>query len=374
MIQAIGMLCSRFVLSCTASGWRWQLHPNSLRNQHVRAVKLAQKGLVQIVNLDVPRPGPDEVLLRVTNCGICGSDLHAYRGAWGGNSFPGHELCATVEVAGPDVRGLSPGQRVVAECFAHCGKCAACTRGDYNLCQAQRYFPGRPAGGMAEEVVYPAGSLFAVPEAFSDAQAAMVEPLAVAWRAVARAEVSGGESIAVIGAGTIGLLCAWVCAARGASHVFLLAKHPHQAQKARELGVAEPILPQDGNPQEIIAGRAGGVDAAIDCAAAGTSLSVALAIVRKGGRVVEAGGVTRPLLVALGPLTDGELRVTGSSCYGMTDGRPDFEWAMELIASGKVSPERLITHMFPLAEAAKAFQTAADKTTGAIKVMVAVGD
>ena len=334
------------------------------------AATFAEKGVVRLAEFDVPEAAPGEVLLRVLRCGICGSDLHAYRGAWGGNSHPGHELCAVVEKLGPGVSALRPGARVTAECFAHCGRCEACRRGDYNLCEAIRFSPGRPAGGMAEFIAYPAAGLFAVPDALSDEQAALVEPLAVAFRAVARAGVAEGESVAVVGGGTIGLLCASVAAARGAGPVFLLAKYPHQVDKARELGGVEPLLPQDGNPVELIKERAGRVDVALDCAAAGTSFTTALSLVRPQGRVVEVGGVTRPLLSALSPLVNGELRVTGSSCYATTDGRPDFEWAIQLIAEGKLRPEALVTHTFPLAEAAEAFRTAADKKSGSVKVLL----
>jgi len=336
----------------------------------MRAAKIVEKGVVEVLELDMPAPGPGEALLRVSFCGICGSDLHAYRGAWTPDRTPGHEFCAVVEAVGPGVSGIAPGARVTAECFAHCGACEPCERGDYNLCESRTFFPGRPAGGIAERIVYPAACLFVVPDGMSDEQACVVEPTAVAFRAVARGGVKAGDSVVVIGAGTIGLLCAAVASARGAARVLLLAKHPHQADKARQLAIAEPLLPQDGNPQQVVKDRIGAADVVIDCAASGTSLSVALALAARGGRVVEVGGVTRPLMVALNPLVDRELHVTGSSCYGTTDGRPDFAWAIDLIAQGQVKAEALITHTFPLGRVAEAFQTAADKKTGSIKVLV----
>jgi threonine dehydrogenase-like Zn-dependent dehydrogenase len=205
-------------------------------------------------------------------------------------------------------------------------------------------------------------------------QAAMVEPLAVAFRAVSRALVKAGDSVAVIGGGTIGLLCAAVARARGASPTFLAAKYPHQAGKAAELGVTRPLLAAEGDPREAILGQTGGrgVDAAIDTVAVGTSLSTAISVVARKGRLVEVGGASRPLLAALYPLVSREIQMTGSSCYAVTEGRRDFEWAMDLIAEGKVNVCTLITHTFPLARVAEAFRTAADKKTGSIKVMVSM--
>ncbi len=338
----------------------------------MRAARLADKCAVEIVELDEPRPGPGEVLLRVLLCGICGSDLHLYRGRWPGSGSLGHEFCATVEQAGPGVRGFERGTRVVGEGYAHCGECASCRRGDWNQCKSLAWDPGRPAGGMAEWLVYPAGSLVTVPEELTDRQASMVEPCAVAFRALARAGVRTGQSVVVIGGGTMGLLCACVASAEGASPVWLVAKHAHQARKAAELSVATPLLAADGDPRQVIekATDGRGVDVAIDSVAAGTSLSVALSLTARKGRLVEVGGVTRPLMVALNALVEREIEITGSSCYAVTDGRRDFEWAMDLIAQGRLSPQKLITHTFPLEEAAEAFRVAADKRTGSIKVLV----
>ena len=337
----------------------------------MRAVRLAGKEKVELVCLEALQPAAGEVLLRILRCGLCGSDLHAYRGRWALPGKLGHEFCAVIEQVGSGVTGLQQGMRVAGECFAHCGRCEACRRGAYNHCESIAWFPGRPCGALAEFMTYPAGALIPVPEPLTHEQVAMVEPLAVAHHAVWSARVEAGQSVAVIGGGTIGLLCAAVARVRGASRVFLLAKYPHQGRKAVELGIATPLLPADGPPRERLrqqtAGR--GVDVVLDCVAAGASVSTALSLVRAQGRVVELGGAAGPVPVLLNPLVDGELTMVGCSCYAATEGRRDFEWAIHLIAAGSVRPEALITHTFPLPEAAEAFRIAADKKTGSIKVM-----
>ncbi|GAG47670.1 unnamed protein product [marine sediment metagenome] len=175
----------------------------------------------------------------------------------------------------------------------------------------------------------------------------------------------------MIGAGTIGLLCAAVAAQRGASPIVVVAKHPHQAELAERMGA--DLMIQLGKADPVKAMREacdGGPDAVIDCVAAGTSFSSALAAARRQGRVVVVGEATRPLLAALGPVIHRELEVTGSFCYGTTDGKPDFAWAIELIQDGKVDVERLVTHTLPLHRMEEAFGIAADKSSGAIKVIV----
>ena len=342
----------------------------------MRAARIAQKGTVEIISTPEPAPGPGEVLVRVIECGICGSDLHVYRGEWSAGSKIGHEICGVVERAGPDVAGLPPGTRVCAECFSHCGACRFCRRGDYNLCEAISFLPGIEHSGFAEKATLPAQALYRAPESLSDAQVMLVEPTAVAFRAVSRAGAGPGASLAVLGAGTIGLLCAAVARAAGASPVAVAAKHPHQAQMAEALGADFVVrIGEKSATQALTEAAAGrGFDAAVDTVARGASFSTALAAVRRRGRVVLVGGVTRPLLLNAGPLEDRELEVTGSQCYALTNGKPDFQSAIELIESGRVPAANLVTHTMPLEGAGEAFRIANDKSSGAIKVAVRMSD
>jgi (R,R)-butanediol dehydrogenase/meso-butanediol dehydrogenase/diacetyl reductase len=184
----------------------------------MRVARIVEKGKVELVEAPEPEPGPGQVRIRMLECGICGSDLHAYRGEWAG-AKTGHEICGIVDVLGEGVDGPPVGTRICAECFGHCGECDFCRAGDYNLCESVSYAGWQDHGHLADKTLSPATSLFPVPEEFSDTDAMMVEPLAVAFRAVVRAGPVDGASVAVLGAGTIGLLCAAVAKARGAEHV-----------------------------------------------------------------------------------------------------------------------------------------------------------
>jgi len=340
----------------------------------MKAAQVAGKERIELVEVPEPRGEDGKAVVRVLQCGICGSDLHAYRGEWGGSGFAlGHEFCGVVEQVGRGGTSSLVGQRVCSECFGHCGQCEYCHRGDYNLCTSMRHMGGSKHGALAEKVAMPASSLFVLPESLSDVQGMMVEPLAVAFRAVSRAQVHAGETVAVIGGGTIGLLCGAVAVAKGAAKVLLFARYEHQAQMATRLGVHRALLPGDDDPQVTVneATAGAGVDVVLDTVAREDSLSTALALACRKGTVVELGGITGPLQASLGPLVSRELRLLGSSCYAFTEGRKDFAWAIELIESGRIAPELLVTHTFPLSQVQEAFATANDKKTGSIKVAVA---
>jgi len=338
----------------------------------MRAARVTEKRTVELVEVPEPEPGPGFVLVRVRQCGICGSDLHLYRGHWRGGK-PGHEICGVVERLGQGVSGLAEGARVCAECFGHCGECRFCRSGDYNQCESISWRGWQEHGALTERVTYPTRALYAVPDSMSDSEVVMVEPLAVAFRAVSRAGVGPGCSVGVVGAGTIGLLCVAAAKAAGAERTVAVARHPHQAEAALRMGADRVALIGADNPADVL-GPEHPVDAAIDTVAAGTSFSTALAAVRPRGRMVLVGGVTRPIMAALAPLVDGEIELTGSQCYATTRGRPDFEWAIDLIASGQVDAGRLVTHVLPLADVAEAFRIADDKGTGSIKVAVRMAD
>jgi L-iditol 2-dehydrogenase len=334
----------------------------------MRAALLADKSEVQLAEVPRPTPGPGQVLVRVEACGICGTDLHAFRQGWTDYAL-GHEASCRVVEAGPDADSPESGRRVAVECFSRCGQCMHCTDGRYNLCTDIQFMGGEPPGALAEYVAVPDYAVHPVPDDFTHEATVMVEPLAVALRAVRRGGAAGGLAVGIIGAGTIGLLCTAVAAAEGA-HVAVLAKHDHQVAAARSAGAAHVVQLGQAKPSEALPDGGPGLDVVIDTVAQGTSLNTAIDVCRNGGRVVLVGEVTRPMLAALSSLVHGEKTLTGSFCYAEEDGVHDFERAMTLISAGTVDVDALVSHRFPLADLEAAFATAADKSGGAVKVVV----
>jgi L-iditol 2-dehydrogenase len=336
-------------------------------------------GAKSIVLEEVPRPAPSPgyLLVEMKCCGICGSDLHSYFGFWEQPSIAhGHEVSGVVAECGEAVQGFSVGDRVCMEWFSHCGTCRFCRTGRYNLCDDLQRTSGKSHAGFAEYVIAHQSSLFKVPDALSFEEGALVEPLSVSYRAVRRCEEDARGTLLVTGSGTIGLLAVAAAKALGTASVICTARYDHQASMAAQLG-ADHVLrggkhgPGAGLSEELMSLTAGaGAEAVIETTASPAGLRDAFASVRRGGCVVLVGGFREPLSLDLKRVVDNEIRILGSLCYSTSGMKRDFDWGMELIASKKVPVHRLVTHRFPLGGIARAFETAADKDTGSIKVQI----
>src|SRR5689334_1505965 len=206
---------------------------------------------------DIPAPGPDDALVRTLVAGVCGSDLHAARGS---HPFvplpyrPGHEVVGVIETAGPAAR-VAPGQRVIVEPDLPCWTCKMCTTGRENLCENLQFFGcGYAQGGMADYFTVPANRLHPVPDVLDDHAAALIEPLSTPVHAVRLAGDVAGRSVAVLGAGTIGLLTLAVLRAHGAGTVVSTAPHAGKRARALGLGADAAVDARSGD----VAGRVGG--------------------------------------------------------------------------------------------------------------------
>src|SRR5690348_16142888 len=180
----------------------------------MKALLLSEYNRLEIVEIPMPRPGAEDVLVRVGACGICGSDVHGYDGSSGRRIPPivmGHEASGTVEALGAGVANFRIGDRVTFDSTVYCGACAFCRRGEVNLCDNRQVLgvscgDYRRAGAFAEYVVVPARIVYRLPESISFAEAAMLEAVAVAMHGVSLAHVGPETTALVVGAGTIGLL------------------------------------------------------------------------------------------------------------------------------------------------------------------------
>jgi len=333
-------------------------------------------GIEQIALHEVERqaPPPGYVVVAMRQIGICGSDLHAYYGHWPQTpgQAQGHETCGLIVEVGEEVTGFAVGDHVVVECFYHCGKCVYCETGYYNLCLERKGVYHTMHGGFSEFTTVHQSALFKLPAGMSHEQGALVEPLAVGVRALALAHAGHQDRVVVIGGGTIGLLCLAIAKANGVKEVMITVKYPQQARVAKELGADQVIDITKSDVKEFIDShtKGFGVDAVIETAGGGQNFDDSLTIVRKRGTVVLVAGYYKPLEVDLSRIVAKEPIVTGSMCYGYSGMETDFQQAIDLIASGKVDPTKIVTHRFPFAEITEAFAVAGDKGSGAVKVHV----
>ncbi len=334
---------------------------------------------VRVAEVARPQLEPGTAIVRVRASGICGSDLHLYRARGEPETRPaGHEVAGEVVEIAPrpgEASRLREGDRVALDtiCLGRaCGECRWCREGVPFHCESKRQGPDW-SGAFAEYVKRDVRGLFPLPQHVSLEEGALVEPLAVGVHAVRRAGLRPGETVAVIGAGTIGLASVMAAKALGAGAVYALARHPFQAELAlRPGGHGGPHRsPRRGGAAGDARRREGGADVVIETVGGhATTLDQAWALVRRKGRVIVLGVFEGAVPVRLGPALGKEADVRFAICYGELDGRHDYDVTLELIASGKAPVGRLLTHRFPLEEAPLAFRTADDKASGAVKVQL----
>lgn len=306
--------------------------------------------------------------LAVTACGICGSDLHIYRGMRQGTvapteyAAPGHEIAGTI-LDGPS--GLDDGIYAVEPWF-NCQSCPHCASGSSVLCQDATLFGISGPGGLADVVDVPSRLLHRIPDGLDPALASLAEPWAVAVRAINRCgQIEFGERVLILGGGTIGLLCGVAVRSRVAE-VGITCRYPHQAELARRFGLS-PIEPDDladwsaeHRPGRIIE-TVGGESA---------TMTDAVAAARPGGRIVVVGVFANPQPADYRQIVLRELEVVGSIYYGASGAGSEFGAAVIAMPTIAVELSALQTHRFPLEELAAAFETADDKSSLAVKVTI----
>ncbi|HSS10486.1 MAG TPA: alcohol dehydrogenase catalytic domain-containing protein [Acidimicrobiales bacterium] len=309
----------------------------------MRAVRSTSDGVAVV---DVPPPEGDGVTVRVRSSGICGSDLHML--SLGLPVTLGHEFAGV----------LADGTAVAVQPTVPCGQCDCCAAGQDQLCRTvlQRMHGVSVDGGLADEVMVHPSSLVPLPSRLALPDAALVEPLAVAVHGLRQAALVAGQRLLVIGAGTIGQLVVAV-ARHHRLDVSIVARHPAQVRAAEKLGARVHGLDEAE------------YDVVVDAAGTQGSLDLAIERVRPGGTVVIVATYWSP--VGIGhALLGREVRLVPAFTYGRNDGHREFEEAAAILADNPQIVDAVVTHRVGLDEAALAFQLAADRRSGAIKVLI----
>jgi len=311
-----------------------------------------------MATVDDPVPGPGELLLRVSGCGVCGSDLKA-QGAFGAGTIMGHEFGGRVVGLGAATEGWREGMQVAVLPVASCGACAWCRAGDVAHCAGAQLvgLGGRP-GGFAELVAVPASSAFAVPGAVDPVHAALVEPFAVGLHCVRAGGVGPGDDLVVIGAGTVGLTTIAWARHLGAGRVTVVDPVAERRAKAVAFGATDALAdPRQAGP--------GAYDGAIECVGKPGLLDACVAAIRPKGRIVVAGTCAEP-----DPFWSvAALLKEATVAFAVYYTPAEFRAVAEAFGDGTMDPRPLVGRRMPLAALNEAFAAlAASSVDGKILV------
>jgi L-iditol 2-dehydrogenase len=341
----------------------------------MRSIQLLAQGVLEEREMpQPPDPGHGEVTVRIRAVGVCGSDLHWYQDGRVGEypaAYPqvlGHEPAGEVIDVGPGVHHFSIGDHVTIEPSLSCGHCEYCLKGFHNNCVLSVFMGGPQAPGMFREyVTVPASNCTAVPKSMDYATATLVEPLAVMAHMLEMVHIQAGDTVAVTGAGPIGMLCAATARAAGAGRVFIADRLAYRLKLALSMGADCAI---DTTAQSLIetvmdatSGR--GADLVLEAAGSAETVNAAIRMTRPGGTILLIG-----ILSELYPKIDihsammKELRLQTLKRSNHRGAE-----ALKLLTSGKI-PTTLITHSLPLEQTPKAFEMLTHYTDGVGKAII----
>ncbi|MBT9142962.1 MAG: Sorbitol dehydrogenase [Dehalococcoidia bacterium] len=348
--------------------------------------------------LEPPAPGPEEVKIKVHWCGICGSDLHEYLAGpifipvesphpLTGKTAPlilGHEFSGEVVEVGEGVTNVKIGDRVSPDACRYCGTCFMCKQNRYSVCEKSAFTGLMADGAFAEYVNVPAYTLYKLLPEISSEAGALIEPIAVGVHAIRRGHVLVGDTVAIVGTGTIGLVSLQAARAAGASKVFCLemarARGPVEMARARKearkefakkLGATAVVDPTETDAVEEVRRLTGGlgVDVAIECVGGEETASLAIQLTRRGGKTVIVGIFEKPSQLHFNELVFNEKEVVGSLAY-----YGEFATTIALLADGRLVAEPLITGKIKLDDIVeKGFEELVARKGSNIKILVSPG-
>jgi (R,R)-butanediol dehydrogenase/meso-butanediol dehydrogenase/diacetyl reductase len=342
----------------------------------MKALRWYAKKDLRYVDFPAPFPALGQLKIRVLFAGICGTDLKEYTHGpimISKDKVPltlGHEFVGKVAEIGEKVQGFKVGDRVSGVGNYYCGECYFCKKGLYNLCTKQEFAGLHVDGCMAEYFVHPSYSCYKLPDKVTDEAGVLVEPLAVAFHAIHQARVQAGDTVSIVGDGTIGLSVLLAAKAAGASRVFLVSKHKGRGELAAEMGATAVIYLDKENPvrkiQELTGGT--GTDAAFECVGNPETPQLTAELTRRGGIAVIVGVFEKPGTFDFSTITFSERKMVGSSIY-VHEGKT----VIDLIADKRINPTLLITSIVPLKDAVeKGFEELSRNKETNIKILLRI--
>lgn len=330
-----------------------------------------EPGKIEFRDITLRDPQPHEVMIRIRTSAICGSDLHLFKGKHPSVTLPsavGHELAGEVVQIGSGVDCFTAGDRVTVEPVIACGICHYCSRGNYHLCENISFQYRKGQGAFAEYFYAPQNRVYKLPDHVSYEEGALIEPLSVALHAVKKSGISIGQTSAVIGAGAIGLLVSMLLKNLTGIEPFVADVNEFRVKKAAALGAKGVFTGRGEDLVKIALEHTGnlGVDHAFEAVGRENSLSQALQVVRKGGKVTLLGIFEEQYpKISINLFVQREISLSGSQGYAW-----DFQNSIDLVDQGRIDLSELITIRLPLAQLQVGFDLLCQPGNDQVKVLI----
>jgi L-iditol 2-dehydrogenase len=349
--------------------------------EKMKAAVLFGPNEMRVVEKKVPKPGWQEVLLKVEACAICGTDPKILAHGWQnqppfGEYTPGHEYAGTIAALGEGVIGFSFGDRVAIEPHKGCGVCSNCLRGFYTVCfnygnlsAGHRHYGFTTNGGYAEYVVNHINTLHRIPDTLNFEEATLMTTAGTAMYGITRVGgIEPGETVVVNGPGPIGLMAVQLVKQVGAGRVIITGTRDERLSLACELGADIPInIHKENVVKRVLELTQGiGADVVLECAGTSTALADAIEFTRKNGRIGLVGIYSEPVAINAFKIAQWNITLAGSRA----EGDRSLSKVAPLMGDGRIKARPLITHTFPLDQINEAFQTFINRIGGAIKVVI----
>ncbi len=332
---------------------------------------MIEPGKITFREIPIPEVKENEVLIKIMRIGVCGSDIHVFHGKHPYTSYPvtqGHEVSGLIEKIGKKVTELKIGDKVTIQPQVVCGKCHSCLHGNYHICDELKVMGFQTTGMASEFFVTEADRILKLPDDMSYEQGAMIEPMAVACGVFTKTDDLNGLNVVVLGAGPIGNLTAQTARALGAKSVLITDVSDFRLEIAKKVGIDHTINPlkQDLSEEIVKAFGPDKADLIIECVGINQTIDDAITNARKGTDIVLVGVFGDKPVVDLGTVQDRELRLIGMLMYQTKE----YLKAIELVNSGKIQLEPLMTKHFKFEDYDEAYQYIENKKDKAMKIFI----
>lgn len=333
---------------------------------------MTEPGKIEFRDVPKPEPGAGDVVIKMKNIGVCGSDIHVFHGQHPYTPYPviqGHEVSGQVAEVGASVQSVQPGDNVTFMPQVTCGECYPCTHGQYHICDNLKVMGFQTGGAAQEYVAVPEAFVIKLPDDLSYDAGAMIEPVSVATHAVERAgEDMAGKKVLVFGAGPIGNLVGQVAKGLGAAAVLITDLSDFRLEKAKACGIDFTVNSKNEDVNAAISRDFGPdrADLIFECVGAEATVGQAVACARKGTTIVIVGVCPGKVSVDLAAVQDHELSLIGTLMYQ----KKDYELAIELANAGKLCLDPLVTDRFPMQSYLDAYHHIEKAGDRVMKVMI----